>query len=93
VEDFDVVAKIRELDRRVVALESGAPSANLDAGAKGATLYLGSEFSERLHLALREAGYRTNEDLRAASDQELRKVRGVGSSTLKRIRQALGQPV
>jgi len=84
---FDVVTKVRELDKRVAALESRAPSANMDAGTGG--LYLGVEFSEALHMALVEAGYRSLADLRAASDADLRCVRGVGVATLARIRAAL----
>jgi len=95
--DFDKAKAIRFLARehrllagRVTALDGGAPSANMDAGGKGATLHLGADFSESLHLALRKAGYVTNESLRAASNQELRKVSGVGPATLKKIRAALG---
>jgi len=93
---FDKALAIKHLDceltlltTRVLALESGAPSANMDAAGRGATLYLGSEFNEKLHLALRAAGYRTKGHLRTASDQELLAVGGVGPTTLGRIRSAL----
>ncbi len=99
MKNFDIVTKIRELDRRVdaleclaptpVALENVAPSANMDAGGRGANLYLGGDFSERLYLALAKAGYLTNGDLRSASDEELLAVGGVGSATLVKIRAAL----
>lgn len=93
---FDKATAIRYLARehrllvgRVAALESGAPSANMDAAVAGASLYLGAEFSEMLHLELVKAGYLSGPDLRAASNKELRRVPGVGPVTLKKIRAAL----
>jgi len=95
--DFDKTQAIRYLARehrlltgRVLTLESGAPSATMDASGEGANLYLGAEFNEKLHLALAKAGYLTNDDVRAASDEELLAVGGIGPSTRKRIRAALG---
>jgi|GEM_PF-2592428 len=91
---FDVVKAIRDLDGRVRDLERNVvPFATMDASGEGVTLYLGEEFNENLYLALAEAGYLTNDDLRAASDGELRKIQGIGPSTLRKIRGVLGQPV
>jgi len=64
----------------------------MDAARRGVNLYLGSEFNEKIHLALAKAGYLSNGALRAASDQDLLAIDGVGPATLKQIRYALGQP-
>jgi len=90
MKDFDVVKKIRELDERVAMLERAQPSASMDAGGSGARLYVGTEISERVHAALIAAGYLTNDDLRAASDEDLFSVPGVGPAMLAKIRAALG---
>lgn len=86
--NFDVVKKIIELTGRVAALEAGPPLITT-AEPDLPNLYLGGEFSERLHLALAKAGYLTRGDLRATSDEELRRVEGVGPATLEKIRTAL----
>jgi len=93
---FDKAMAIRRLARehrllagRVAELESGAPSANMDASSWGMTLYLGDGFNEKAHLALAKAGYLTKDSLRAASDQDLLAVDGVGKATLTRIRDVL----
>ena len=85
-ESFDIVKKIRELDGRVSALESGAPSANMDAAGRGATL---DQLPERLRTALVLAGL-TPHLLRQMSDQDLRAIDGVGPAAVKLIRAALG---
>lgn len=78
------------------ALESVAPSANMDAGGRGATLQPVAEgqryFDKRLTKTLILAGYDTPDKIRVASDQELLAVDGVGRAALRRIRFALGQP-
>lgn len=51
--------------------------------------YLGPAISQRIHEALWGAGFDTLEKLRAASDEELLAVPGVGRSTLTHIRTAL----
>lgn len=86
--NFDVVMKIRELDRRMVALESVQPFANMDAGGRGANMAVLA--NKRLQKVLIAAGYDTVEKVCAASDQELRAVDGVGPATLKLIREAIG---
>ncbi len=92
---FDVVEKIVELDERVAALETAMGKTAPPAGAgevirSAGGLYLGPGFSERLHQELTRAGYLTMDDLRAASDAELRRVPGVGPATLAKIRAAVG---
>ena len=84
-----LTATVGDLAERVTALESVQPSANMDAAGKGANLYLGDGFSEKLHLALYGAGYSTGISLRVASDEELLAVEGVGPATLAKIRAAL----
>lgn len=46
--------------------------------------------SEQKALRLAEAGYGRLRDLRAASDEELLAVQGIGPGTVKKIREAIG---
>ena len=86
-ESFDVVKKVRELDKRVAALESGAPSANMDAAVQGATL---DALPKRLRASLEMAGYATPYLLRQMSDEDMQAIEGVGAASVRLIRAALG---
>jgi len=79
---LDLENQVQELQQRVSRLE-GTP-AQQPTGP-----YLGPAISQKVHETLWEAGYMTLEDLRAATDEELLQVPGIGKGTLHKIRLAL----
>ena len=87
---FDKAKAIMYLDReqktlaaRVLALESAAPSATMDAAKKGATL---DKLPKRLQSKLEAAGFITPHVLGQMTDEELLTIDGVGQAAVKLIR-------
>ena len=92
-----ILPRLDALENAVRELRAGlVPHRAVPVGTVGARmmekadeLYLGSDFSEKLHDALVEAGFDTNEKVRKANEDELRAVRGIGPAMLRRIRLAV----
>ncbi len=89
---FDSIAAIRLLARKVAALESGAPSATMESVAPSATArhVFYRLLDDRAAKALLDGGLDDIESVRKADDGRLLALNGIGPSTLKTIREAIG---
>jgi len=95
-QSFDLVEAIRHLDLELRTLRAQVAglrqSATMDAPEQGAhdgKPYIGASINQRLHEAIWDAGYKSLQELRKASDEELLAIKGIGKDKLRKLRKAL----